>query len=92
MWCTCSAKMVSVSLFVFKLLRKHHLTKMAIMTLEIGSRSPIFELNLALHVVHLCCKDGVCISFCFQVIAQTSFDKDGHQDLGNWVKVTHLRT
>ena len=65
---------------------------MATMTLEIGSRSPIFELNLALHVVHLCCKDGVCISFSFQVIAQTSFDKDGRYDLGNWVKVTHLRT
>ena len=90
MWCICAAKMVSVSLFLFKLLRKHHLTKMATMTLEIGSRSPIFELNLALHVVHLCCKDGVHISFSFQVIAQTSFDKDGHYDLGNWVKVTHL--
>ena len=65
-------------------------TKMAIMTLEIGSRSPIFELNLALHVLHLCCKDGVYISFCFQVVVQTSFDKDGHHDFGSWVKVTHL--
>ena len=92
MCCICAAKMVSVSLFLFKLLRKHHLTKMATMTLEIGSRSPIFELNLALHVVHLCCKDGVHISFSFQVIVQTSFDKDGHHDLGNWVKVIHLRT
>ena len=65
---------------------------MATMTLETGSRSPIFELNLALHVVHLCCEDGVRFSFCFQVFAQTSFDKDGHQDLVNWVMVTHLRT
>ena len=65
MWCICAAKMVSVSLFLFKLLCKRHLTKMATMTLEIGSRSPIFELNLALHVVHLCCKDGVRISVFF---------------------------
>ena len=55
---------------------------MATMTLETGSRSPIFELNLALHVVHLSCKDGVHISFPFQVIATMTkqghpFDKDG---------------
>ena len=75
MWCIYAEQMVSISLFLFKLLRKHHLTKMAAMTLEIGSRSSIFELNLALHVVHLCWKDGVHISFCVQVIAQTSLFK-----------------
>ena len=75
MWCICAAKMVFVSGFLFKLLCKCHLTKMATMTLEIGSRSPIFELNPALQVLHLCCKYGVRISFCFYVIAQTSLYK-----------------
>ena len=77
---------------LFKLLCKHHLTKMAAMTFEIGSRSLIFELNLALHVLHLCCKDGVHISFCFKLLHKHHLYKDGHRDLENWVKITHLRT
>ena len=46
------------------------------MTLEIGSRSPIFKLKLVMWtVVHLCCKNGVHISFSFQVIDKCHLTK-----------------
>ena len=79
--------MVSVCLFLFKLLRKRHLRKMASITLEIGSRSPILKINLALHVVHLCCKDGDCLSFFSQVIVQTPSRLTGCTD---WTKMATM--
>ena len=50
-----------------------------LVTSDFTSRSPIFDLNLALREIHQCCEFGEERSICFQVIALTP-SADGQTD------------